>query len=77
MDRKEFRRRLAARVNDVRFEEIDGLLRLYGWELDRFEGAILCSGVTARGSSRSRTAGREFSAVYVPKVLDATEEDDK
>ena len=39
MDRKEFRRRLARRVRDVRFEELQKLLELYGWELDNIRGS--------------------------------------
>ncbi len=39
MDRREYRRRLATRPKDVRFEEIERLLGLYGWELATIRGS--------------------------------------
>lgn len=76
MDRKEFRRRLAARPANVRFEEIDGLLRLYGWELDTIRGS---HHVYKRpGDQLLVIPFRRPSmlAVYVRKALDATGEED-
>jgi len=76
VDRKKLRARLAARPADVRFEELDRLLRLYDWELD-----------TIRGSHHvyKRPGGRllvipfhrpRVLAVYVRKALDATRDDE-
>ncbi len=45
MDREEFRRRIAARPNNVRFAEIEKLLKLYGFEFDSSAGS---SGLSAR-----------------------------
>lgn len=77
MDRKEFRRRLAARVNHVRFEEVERLLRLYGWELDTIRGS---HHVFKRDGTRLIAVPYRrprILAVYVRKVLEATEEDDE
>jgi len=52
MDRREVRRRLAARPNSVRFEEIDCLLRLYDWERVTIRGTHHV--YTRGGSSRFR-----------------------
>jgi len=76
VDRKKLRARLAAHPADVRFEELDRLLRLYDWELD-----------TIRGSHHvyKRPGGRllvipfhrpRVLAVYVRKALDATRDDE-
>jgi len=76
VDRKEFRRRLAVRPANVRFEELDRLLRLYDWELD-----------TIRGSHHvyKRTGDRllvipfrrpRVLAVYVRKAINATGDDE-
>jgi predicted RNA binding protein YcfA (HicA-like mRNA interferase family) len=76
VDRKKLRARLTAHPADVRFEELDRLLRLYDWELD-----------TIRGSHHvyKRPGGRllvvpfhrpRVLAVYVRKALDATRDDE-
>lgn len=76
MNRREFRRQLANRPHDVRFEEIERLLLLYGWEL-----------ATIRGSHHvyKREGDQLISIpfrrprvllVYVRKVLRATAKDD-
>lgn len=77
MHRREFRRRLAARINDVRFEEIERLLRLYGWELDTIRGS---HHVFKRSGDRLIAVPYRrprILAVYVRQILEATEEDDE
>lgn len=39
MERRELWLRLSRRPNSVRFEELERLLTLYGWELDRVRGS--------------------------------------
>ncbi|MBE7520454.1 MAG: type II toxin-antitoxin system HicA family toxin [Thermoflexaceae bacterium] len=39
MDRRELRRRLTERPHNVRFEEIERLLLLSGWSLERTRGS--------------------------------------
>ena len=39
MDRRELRHRLAERPRNVRFEEIEQLLSLSGWRLERSRGS--------------------------------------
>jgi hypothetical protein len=75
MDRSEFRQRLANRPNSVRFEELESLLHLYGWEL-----------VRSRGSHRAFRRGGEtliapyrrpvVLAVYVKLALQKTAGED-
>lgn len=77
LDRKEFRRRIAARANSVRFEELDRLLRLYGWELDTIRGSHHV--FKREGTSLIVVPHRRphVLAVYVRRVLEATMEDDE
>jgi predicted RNA binding protein YcfA (HicA-like mRNA interferase family) len=76
MDRREFRRRLAQRPNSVRFEELERLLDLYGWEPDRSRGSHF---VFRRGSEKIVIPRRRphVLAVYVRLVLSRTGEDDE
>lgn len=74
MDRREFWRRLAARPNNVHFAEVDQLLLLSGWMLER-----------TRGSHRHYRKGAERISVpyrrgtilmaYVREVLRRTREE--
>jgi predicted RNA binding protein YcfA (HicA-like mRNA interferase family) len=76
VDRKEFRARLAARPADVRFEELDHLLRLYDWELATIRGS---HHVYKRSGDRLLVIPfrrPRVLAVYVRKALDATRDDE-
>lgn len=76
MNRKEFRRRLSARPADVRFEELDRLLRLYDWELDTIRGS---HHVYKRPGERLLVIPfrrPRVLGVYVRKALDATRDDE-
>ena len=74
MDRREFWRRLAARPRNVSFDELELLLGLSGWTLER-----------TRGSHRHYRRGSELLTVpfrrrtilvaYVRDVLKRTRED--
>lgn len=73
MDRKELRRRIAARPNAVRFAELDALLLAFEW---RFE----CPGkgdhlIYARGKERISIPYRRGAVlpIYVREVLKMTE----
>lgn len=76
MDRREFRRRLAQRPDSVRFEELERLLDLYGWEPDRSRGSHFGF---RRGSEKIVIPRRRphVLAVYVRLVLARTGEDDE
>lgn len=76
MDRKEFRRRLAARRNNVRFEELERLLRMYGWTFHHTTGSHF---MYSRNAETIVLPLRKPSVlrVYVDKVLNATEADDE
>lgn len=76
MDRKEFRERLARRANDVRFEEIVRLLRLYGWELDTIRGSHHVFKREGRELLSIPFRRPRILAVYVRRVIDLTGEDD-
>ena len=75
MNRREFRRRLAERPNSVRFEELQRLLDLHGWTLDRSRGSHFGF---RRGSDKIVIPHRRphVLAVYVRLVLERTGEDD-
>jgi predicted RNA binding protein YcfA (HicA-like mRNA interferase family) len=76
VDRTEYRRRLAQRPNAVRFEELERLLVLYGWELDRTRGSHFNF---RRGSAKLVVPFRRPSvlAVYVRDALKRTAADDE
>jgi predicted RNA binding protein YcfA (HicA-like mRNA interferase family) len=75
MNRREFRRRLAQRPNAVRFGELERLLILYGWELDRTSGSHY---IYRRGTDKAIIPFRRphVLGVYVRAVLKLTEEAD-
>jgi len=75
MDRREYRRRLAVRPRSVRFEELQRLLHLYGWSLDRSRGSHFGF---RRGSDKIVIPRRQphVLAVYVRLVLERTAEED-
>lgn len=76
MDRREYRRRLAERPNSVRFEELERLLSLYGWTLDRSRGSHFGF---RRGTAKIVIPRRRphVLAIYVRLVLAHTGEDDE
>jgi hypothetical protein len=76
MDRKELRRRIAARPHAVRFAELEALLLAFGWTFDRpGKGDHL---VYARGKERISIPYRrgKMLATYVRQVLELTEGED-
>jgi len=75
MDRREFRQRLAQRPNSVRFDELERLLDLYGWALDRSRGSHFGF---RRGTEKIVIPFRRphVLAVYVRLVLNLTAKDD-
>lgn len=77
MNRRELWRRLSNRPADVRFEELDRLLRLYGWELDTIRGShhvYKRDGFQLLSIPFRRP---RILAVYVRKALDVTNEDEE
>jgi predicted RNA binding protein YcfA (HicA-like mRNA interferase family) len=75
MDRREFRRRLAARPNNVRFEEVERLLRLYGWNYRRTSGSHVLFQREAQQVVIPFRRGHMLSS-YVHYALKLTAEDD-
>ncbi|HMO96363.1 MAG TPA: type II toxin-antitoxin system HicA family toxin [Tepidiformaceae bacterium] len=74
MDRRELWRRLNARKRDVRFEEIEKLLRLAGWELNNVRGS---HHVFRTGDGRHLSVPRHgnlVKTIYVRIVLQETKE---
>lgn len=73
MDRRELRRRIAARPNGVRFEELAKLLEAYGWERVRVRGS---HHVFGRGDETLVVPLRRphVLAIYVRAALDRTGE---
>lgn len=76
MDRREYRRRLANRPNDVRFEEVERLLGLYGWELDTIRESHHVFKRDGKDLISIPLRRPRILAVYVRRVLDLTGEDD-
>lgn len=76
MDRREYRRRLANRPNDVRFEEVERLLGLYGWELDTIRGSHHVFKRDGKDLISIPLRRPRILAAYVRRVLDLTGEDD-
>jgi len=76
VDRREFRRRLAERPNSVRFEELQRLLNLYGWTLDRSRGSHFGF---RRGTDKIVIPLRRphVLSIYVRMVLEHTGEDEE
>ena len=76
MDRREYRRRIANRPNDVRFEELERLLSLYGWELDTIRGSHHVFKRDGKDLISIPLRRPRILAAYVRRVLDLTGEDD-
>lgn len=75
MDRKEYRQRLAQRPRSVRFEELERLLIMYGWELDSSRGSHF---TYRRAREKFMLPFRRGTVLpaYVHEVLKRTAEDD-
>jgi predicted RNA binding protein YcfA (HicA-like mRNA interferase family) len=73
MDRQELRRRIAARPNSVRFEELAKLLEVYGWDCVRVRGS---HHVFGRGGETFVVPVRRphVLAIYVRAALERTDE---
>jgi len=77
VNRREFRRRLANRPHDVRFEEIEKLLNLYGWELDTIRGSHHVFRREGKGLISVPFRRPRILAAYVRRVLELTGEEDE
>lgn len=74
MDRRELRRRLAERPHNVRFEEVERLLLLSGWTLERIRGSHVHY---RKGTARVSVPFRRKAILvsYVRDVLRRTREE--
>jgi predicted RNA binding protein YcfA (HicA-like mRNA interferase family) len=75
VDRRELRRRLSQRPRDVRFEEIDRLLRLSGWRLNNVRGSHHVYRSPQGNHLSIPRAGGIVKVAYVRMVLAETKED--
>jgi len=74
MDRRELWRRLAERPRNVRFEELDRLLRLAGWELNLVRGSHHVYRSSAGRHLSIPRHGPMVKVGYVTLILDETRE---
>ena len=77
LDKQEFRRRLANRPTDVRFEELQRLLVLYGWELDTIRGSHHVFKRNGREVITIPLRRPRVLFVYVKWVMELTGDDDQ